>query len=100
MPVQSDNPNPLVPLEGHWGHNGYRTAPFMPCEIFIHLKTAGHWEAAQDFNGLIAVSCTFPSLLFITDDNCGFMSMGLGWVSLGISSPRAISAPGYLWVCP
>lgn len=22
MPVPSDNPNPLVPLEGHWGHNG------------------------------------------------------------------------------
>lgn len=72
----------------------------MPCEIFIYLKAAGHWEAAQDFNGLIAVSCTFPPLLFITDDNCGFISMGLGWVSLGISSPSAITAPGYLWVSP
>lgn len=72
----------------------------MPCEIFIYLKAAGHWEAAQDFNGLIAVSCTFPSLLFITDDNCGFMSEGLGRVSLRISSPHAITAPGYLWVCP
>lgn len=53
----------------------------MPCEIFISIRAAGHWEAAQDFNGLIAVSCMFPSLLFITDDNCGFVFTGLGQVS-------------------
>lgn len=36
----------------------------------------------------------FPSPLFITDDNGGFMSMGL--VSPGTSAPYEIPAPGYL----
>lgn len=35
----------------------------MPCEIFIQIRAAGRWEAAQDFNGLIAVSCMFLSVV-------------------------------------
>lgn len=68
----------------------------MPWEIFIKIRAAACWEAARDFSGLIAVSCMFQPLLFITFNNCGFMSVRLGWVSPGISVSRTITAPGFL----